>query len=182
VQYVIKGYDFKKLGYEWNGKMRVLNQVLSRGYVVKQVRVIGGAYGGWTVFSPTGNVYWGSYRDPNLGKTLENYNASPKFLDEFNADEKEMTRFIIGTVARLDRPLTPSAQGELAIRRYLQGTSKSFVQEERDAVLSTTVEDVKQYKKMVSELLDQDIYCVYGNEEKLKSEEKLFKKLVKLSK
>jgi len=44
------------------------------------------------------------------------------------------------------------------------------------------VEDVKQYKKMVSELLGQNNYCVYGNEEKLKSEEKLFKKLVKLSK
>ena len=93
-----------------------------------------------------------------------------------------MTRFIIGTISRLDRPLTPSAQGELAFRRYLQGTSKSFIQEERDAVLSTTIDDVKQYKKMVSELLDQDIYCVYGNEEKLKSEESLFKKLVKLSK
>jgi len=182
VQYVVKGYDYKKLGYEWSGKMRVLNQILSREFIVKQVRVIGGAYGGWTVFSPTGYVYWGSYRDPNLSKTLENYDASPDFLENFTADEKAMTRFIIGTVARLDRPLTPSAQGALAFRRYLQGTTKSYVQEERDAVLSTTVEDVKQYKKMVSELLDKDIYCVYGNEEKLKSEEKLFKKLVKLSK
>ena len=162
--------------------MRVLNQILSREYVVKKVRVIGGAYGGWTVFSPTGYAYWGSYRDPNLSKTLENYDASPEFLEEFTADEKTMTRFIIGTVARLDRPLTPSDQGELAFRRYLQGTTKDYVQKERDAVLSTTVEDVKQYKKMVSEILDQNNYCVYGNEEKLKSEEQLFKKLVKLSK
>jgi presequence protease len=182
VQYVLKGFDYKKLGYEWNGKMRVLNQILSREFIVKQVRVIGGAYGGWTSFSPTGHVYFGSYRDPNLSKTLENYNASPGFLEEFTADENAMTRFIIGTVARLDRPLTPSGQGNLAFRRYLEGTTKSYVQEERDAVLSTTVEDVKKYKKMVSEILDQNTYCVYGNEEKLKSEEQLFKKLVKLSK
>ena len=182
VQYVVKGYDFKKLGYEWSGKMRVLNQILSREFIVKQVRVIGGAYGGWTVFSPTGYAYWGSYRDPNLSKTLENYDASPGFLDEFTADEKDMTRFIIGTVSRLDRPLTPSEQGELAFRRYLQGTTESYVQEERDAVLTTTVEDVKKYKKMVSEILDQNNYCVYGNEDKIKSEEKLFKNLVKLTK
>ena len=181
VQYVIKGYDYKKLGYEWSGKMRVLNQILSREFIVNQVRVIGGAYGGWTSFSPTGNAYWGSYRDPNLSKTLENYNASPGFLEEFSADDNEMTRFIIGTVARLDRPLTPSQQGNLAFQRYLEGTTKDFVQQERDAVLTTTAEDVKKYQEMVQKLLDQNIYCVYGNEEKLKSEEQLFKKLVNLS-
>ena len=170
----------KKLGYEWDGKMRVLNQILSREFIVIQVRVIGGAYGGWTVFSPSGHVYWGSYRDPNLGKTLENYNASPGFLEEFTADETAMTRFIIGTIARLDRPMTPSQQGNLAFRRHLEGTTKDYVQTERDAVLSTTPEDIKNYKKMVTDLLDQNTYCVYGNEEKIKSEEKLFKKLVKL--
>ena len=181
VQYVLKGYDYKKLGYEWNGKMRVLNQILSREFIRNQVRVIGGAYGGWTSFSPTGHVYFGSYRDPNLSKTLENYNASPAYLDEFTADEKTMTRFIIGTVSRLDRPLTPSGQGNLAFRRYLEGTTKSYVQDERDAVLATTPADIKNYKNMVSEILEQNSYCVYGNEEKLKSEEQLFKKLVKLS-
>jgi Zn-dependent M16 (insulinase) family peptidase len=182
VQYVLKGYDIKKLGYEWNGKMRVLRQILSSDFIHKQIRVIGGAYGGWAVLSPTGHVYFGSYRDPNLGKTLENYDASLEFLDGFNADEKTMTRFIIGTVSRLDRPLTPSQQGNLAFRRYLEGTTKSYVQEERDAVLATRPEDIKNYKKMVSDILDQNTYCVYGNEEKLKSEEQLFKKLVKLSK
>ncbi len=182
VQYVLKGYDIKKLGYEWNGKIRVLNQILSREFIVKQVRVIGGAYGGWTVFSPTGHVYFGSYRDPNLGKTLENYDASPGFLDGFTADEKTMTRFIIGTISRLDRPLTPSQQGNLAFRRYLENTTKSYIQEERDAVLATTPEDIKSYKKMVSDILEQNVYCVYGNEEKISSQKDLFKRLVKLSK
>ena len=50
VQYVIKGYDFKKLGYEWNGKMRVLSQILSSDYLQNQIRVIGGAYGGFSSF------------------------------------------------------------------------------------------------------------------------------------
>jgi presequence protease len=182
VQYVLQGYDLKKLGYEYVGKMRVLNQILSREFIRNQVRVIGGAYGGFTSFSPTGHVYFGSYRDPNLSKTLENYDASVEYLQNFEADDNAMTRYIIGTVARLDRPLTPSEQGELAFRRYLEGTTKDYIQKERDAVLATTAEDVKNYKKMVSDILNQNTYCVYGNEEKLKSEEQLFKKLVKLSK
>ena len=93
-----------------------------------------------------------------------------------------MTRFIIGTISNLDQPLTPSEKGNLAFRRYLEGTTKSYVQEERDAVLSTTPEDVKNYKKMVSEILAQNLYCVYGNEDKIKAEKDLFKNLVKLTK
>ncbi|MFC2087986.1 insulinase family protein [Calditrichota bacterium] len=182
VQYVIKGYDIKKLGYEWNGKIRVLNQILSREFIRNQVRVIGGAYGGWTSFSPTGQAYFGSYRDPNLSKTLENYDSSPGYLNDFTADDQTMTRFIIGTISRLDQPMTPSEQGNLAFRRSLEGTTKSYVQEEREAVLATTVEDIKSMKQMVSDVLSQNNYCVYGNEEKLKSEKDLFKELVKLSK
>lgn len=181
VQYVLQGYDLKKLGYNYNGKMRVLNQILSREFINNQVRVIGGAYGGFTSFSPTGHVYFGSYRDPNLSKTFENYDASIEYLQNFVADDNTMTRYIVGTVSRLDRPLTPSQQGNLAFRRYLEGTTKSYVQEERKAVLSTTPGDIKNYTKMVSEILAQETYCVYGNEEKLKSEEQLFKKLVKLT-
>jgi len=113
VQYVLKGYDFKKLGYEWDGKMHVLRQVLSTDWLQNQVRVIGGAYGGFSLFYPNGNVYFASYRDPNLKETLDNYDASPSFLRQFNVDEKDMTRFIIGTIARMDRPLTPSAKGNL---------------------------------------------------------------------
>ncbi|MCK4699563.1 MAG: hypothetical protein KAT38_04500, partial [Bacteroidales bacterium] len=86
VQYVIKGYNFKKLGYEWDGKMRVLNQILSRDWLQNQIRVIGGAYGGFCGFSPSGDVFFASYRDPNLKETLDNYDATPRFLHDFEAD------------------------------------------------------------------------------------------------
>ncbi|MCK5346760.1 MAG: peptidase, partial [Candidatus Heimdallarchaeota archaeon] len=123
VQYVLKGYDYKKLGYKWDGKMRVLRQVLSTDWLHNQVRVIGGAYGGFSLFFPNGRVYFASYRDPNLKKTLENYDASSKYLREFKADETDMTRFIIGTIARMDRPLTPSQKGNLAVQRYIEKTT-----------------------------------------------------------
>ena len=79
VQYVVKGYNFKKLGYEYDGKLKVLNQILSRDWLQNQVRVIGGAYGGFCGFSNSGNVYFASYRDPNLKETIENYDKTPGF-------------------------------------------------------------------------------------------------------
>jgi len=139
VQYVLKGYDFKKLGYQWNGKMQVLSQVLSSDWLQNKIRVVGGAYGGWSVISSTGQGYFASYRDPNLRETLQNYDATPEYLENFKVDNSEMTRFIIGTVARsLDRPLTPSERGERAVQMYFEKTTLADLQAIRDAVLSTT--------------------------------------------
>lgn len=181
VQYVVKGYDFKKLGYSWDGRMRVLNQVLSTEYLHTRIRVVGGAYGGFSSFSPNGSVYFASYRDPNLNETLEAFNGAPEFLRGFEADAQAMARFIIGTVARMDRPLTPSDKGDVAVRRYLEKIEKADVQRDRDAVLATTVLDIRGMEKMVADVLAQETFCVYGNEEKLTTEKALFKELTKLS-
>ena len=181
VQYVIKGYDYKKLGYKWNGKMRVLSQILSSDYLQNQIRVIGGAYGGFCSFGSTGQVYFASYRDPNLKETLKNFDAAPEYLSNFKADDKEMLRYIIGTIARIDRPLTPSQKGNAAVQNYFQKTTKEDQQKERKAVLASTVDDIKNMKKMVEDILAQNAFCVYGNEEKIQSEKTLFKELVKLT-
>jgi len=174
VQYVVKGYNFKKLGYEWNGKMRVLNQIISRDWLQNQVRVMGGAYGGFAGFSDDGDAYFASYRDPNLAETLENYNNTPKFLREFDATESEMTRFIIGTIARMDRPTTASQRGSIAVSRYFNNTSLEELQAERTDVLNTKLEDIKGFEGMIKEILEQDIICVYGNEDKIKSNKDIF--------
>lgn len=181
VQYVIKGYDFKKLGYEWDGKMRVLDQILSSDYLQNQIRVIGGAYGGFSSFGSTGRVFFASYRDPNLKETLKNYDATPEYLTKFEAHDEEMVRYIIGTIARIDRPLTPSQKGNVAVHNFFQKATKEDQQKDREAILATTVEDVKNMKKMVEDILAQDAFCVYGNEEKIQSEKNLFKELVKLT-
>jgi Zn-dependent M16 (insulinase) family peptidase len=180
VQYVVKGYDYKKLGYKYDGKMRVLNQVLSTDWLQNQIRVIGGAYGGFAGFSPSGNVYFGSYRDPNLKETLENYDNTVGYLDKFEADEKTMTRFIIGTVSRLDQPMNVSDKGNLAFQRYFEKTTPEELKAEREAVLSTTPADIKAMSKLVADILGQDAICVYGNDEKIKANAELFGELVKL--
>lgn len=175
VQYVVKGYDFKKLGYKWDGKMRVLNQILSREYLQTQVRVIGGAYGGFAGFSSSGNTYFASYRDPNLKETINNYDATPEFINTFEAEEQTMTRFIIGTIARMDRPTTASQRGSIAVSRFFTKETLEELKAERAAVLSTTPEDIKSFEKMVADILSQDAICVYGNSEKIKENKDLFK-------
>jgi len=181
VQYVLKGYDFKKLGYEYNGKMRVLEQILSTDWLQTQVRVVGGAYGGWCGISPSGSVYFASYRDPNLKETLENYDNTPGYLADFDADSTTMTRYIIGTISNMDPALTASQKGNIATRYYFEKTTPEELRAERAAVLSTTAGDIKSMKKMIEDVLNQDAICVYGNEEKVKENSSLFKTVLSVT-
>ncbi|MBT3575779.1 MAG: peptidase [Candidatus Marinimicrobia bacterium] len=180
VQYVVQGANFTDLGYSWDGKIRVLNQIISREWLKNQVRVIGGAYGGFARFAPTGQVYFGSYRDPNLKSTLENYAKTPDFLATLEIDQKEMTRFIIGTIAGMDRPQTPSQKGNTAVARYFTRLTQEQHQAERTAVLTTSLKDVKSYENMVADILENSPLCVYGNEDKLKQNKDIFEKLISL--
>jgi Zn-dependent M16 (insulinase) family peptidase len=93
-----------------------------------------------------------------------------------------MSRYIIGTIANLDHLMTLSEKGDLAFRRYMEKTTRESIQEDRDAVLATTPEDIQKMSKVLASILGQQVYCVYGNEDKLKANRNLFKSLVTLQK
>ena len=181
VQYVIKGYNFKKLGYPWSGKVRVLSQILSRDWLHNRIRVIGGAYGGFSLFSQSGLVLLSSYRDPNLKETLDNYDAIPEYLGKLEFPDQDVTKYIIGTIAEIDRPYTPSQKANIAVQNYLEGTKIEDIQKERDEVLNTTLNDMKEMKKMMRDILNKNAFCVYGSEEKIQSQKKLFGNIQKVS-
>ena len=182
VQYVVQGYDFKKLGYEWTGKMRVMDKIIGRDWLYNQIRVIGGAYGGSSMLSYTGRSLLYSYRDPNLKSTLDNFKGTVEYLKNFEADDKEMTGFILSTIGDLDAPLTASEKGNTAVRRYIQGYTKEMKQKERDEILSVTAEDIRNLAAFLKDILEKSTYCVYGNEQTIEENKDLFNKLVPIVK
>ena len=180
VQYVYSGFNFKKLGYAWNGNLLVLNKIISRNWLNKQLRIIGGAYGGASTINSNGNLVFFSYRDPNLKETLENYKGTVDFIKNFSTDDKEMTQFIISTISGIDQPTTPSQRGEIAFDNYFTKEKAENEQKERDEVLKTTKDDIKGYLKMIDDIVKQGAVCVYGNSEKIDANKELFKSLIKI--
>jgi len=146
------------------------------------VRVIGGAYGGFCGFTPNGNTYFASYRDPNLKETLQNFDSTTVYLSKFKADSTTMTRYIIGTISNLDQPGTPSDRGTIAMRYYFEKTTEEMLNTERKAVLSTSAEDIRGMKKMVQDILQQNEFCVYGSEAKINENKLLFDKIIQIGK
>ena len=181
VQYVVKSHDFRKLGYAWNGKLSVLNQIISTDWLQNKVRVMGGAYGGFCGFAPGGNVYFASYRDPNLLETIEAFDSTPVYLEKFSAGEQEMTRYIIGTIAGLDQPKTPSQKGSAAMHYFFEQTTSDMLNKERADILTTTAGDIRNFALLVSAVIKQNNYCVYGNEGKITENARLFDHLIRIS-
>ncbi|MDQ0204713.1 insulinase family protein [Pectinatus haikarae] len=175
VQYVGRGANFIRNGYQYTGKLAVLSTILRCTYFWNKIRVQGGAYGAFVRFGRDGELYFGSYRDPNLMETLQAYDGTVDFLKNMNISDREMTKYIIGTISNLDVPLTPSAKGKSAAAAYICGITDQSIQKIRDEVLSASQEEIKDLNKMIDACLKDSAICVVGNEEKLKENQTIFK-------
>ncbi len=181
VQYVARAGNFKKGGFPYKGTLQLLKVLMSYDYLWNHIRVKGGAYGCMSSFGKSGDAYFVSYRDPNLEKTNQVYEGIPKYLDSFEATEREMTKYIIGTISDLDMPLTPATAGSRSLHAYLSGITDEDVQRERDEILGASSEDVKALAPLVREILRQNHLCVIGSEGKLKEAEALFDRMEPLA-
>ncbi|MEG0307909.1 MAG: insulinase family protein [Clostridium sp.] len=177
VQYVAKGYNYKRLGYKFTGKLLVLKTIIGMDYLWNKVRVQGGAYGAFANIVRSGNLMFASYRDPNIRETLKAYDETAKYVADFTTTDREMLKYIIGTISELDMPLTPSMAGDTAISYYIRGISNEDRQRERTEILNTNVKDINGFSKLISDVMEKDFIVVLGNDSKIKNDKELFKEL-----
>ena len=182
VQYVAKGGNFRKHGFEYTGAMSVLTTILQYEYLWIKVRVQGGAYGAHTRFSPNGDLVFCSYRDPNLAKTIQAYDDLPSYLESFDIPEREMTKYVIGTLSRIDVPLTPQLRTVAAMANYFNNDTKEENQQRRDQILTADAEDIRALAPLVKAVMKDNTVCVMGSERKIKEESRFFKETVFLPK
>ena len=82
VNYVGKAANlYEDAGYKLHGSSYVINKYLGTTWLWDRVRVSGGAYGGFSDFDPHSGMFtYLSYRDPNLLKTVDNYDGERSSL------------------------------------------------------------------------------------------------------
>lgn len=180
IQYVAKAGNFLKCGHKFSGSLRVLQTILSLDYLWQNVRIKGGAYGCMTGFKRDGCCYFVSYRDPNLKETLNVFEHVVDYVSTFNVDEREMRKYIIGTISKLDQPLTPSMKNDKMLAQYFGNISEVALQQERDEVLATTPEKIRELSNLIKDTFKENYICVLGNENKIEQEKDLFKDIIYL--
>ncbi|MGB8455115.1 MAG: insulinase family protein [Anaerocolumna sp.] len=175
VQYVARTGNFLNAGFLYTGALDVLKVIMSYDYLWNNIRVKGGAYGCMCGFSSiSGNGYFTSYRDPNLKETNEVYEKATDYIRNFTADERDMTKYIIGTISGVDTPRTPRTQGNISMGAYLSGTTQEDIQKQRDEILNVTEEDIRNLADIVKAIMDCNNLCVIGNEKKIEQNKDMF--------
>ena len=180
VQYVARTGNFRKKGYEYTGALDILKVALSYDYLWMNLRVKGGAYGCMSGFKRSGESYFVSYRDPHLKRTLDVYEGIPEYVRTFQADEREMTKYIIGTISGKDVPRTPQMQGSISKTAYFCGITEEMMQKERNQILNADVEDIRNLAPLVEAILSDDAVCVVGSETAIEKEQEIFKEIKSL--
>ncbi len=174
VQYVAKGANFLRLGYEYSGCCSVLETILRYDYFWNRIRVQGGAYGAFTSFQRSGFMYFGSYRDPRLTETLDVFDGTADYLRNFDVSDREMDKYVIGTMSQVDTPLTPQMKGEAAITSHIRGVSYEDRQKSRREILGISQQDIRSMADLVEDCMKADYMCVFGNEELMKEHKDIF--------
>ncbi len=180
VQYVALCGNFIKHGYDYTGALKVLKVIMGYDYLWINVRVKGGAYGCMNSYSRSGAMYLTSYRDPNLRNTLEIYKGAADYVRNFDPDERDMTKYIIGTISDMDIPLTPRARGVRSMIAYFTGDSLEKIQRERDEVLNAKSDDIRKLSDYIDAVVKDEYLCVLGSEEMVEKEAELFDKVESL--
>ena len=174
VQYVALGGNFRKHGLEYTGSLSVLRNILSTDYLWTAVRLKGGAYGVMCAFTRTGESVMVSYRDPNLEKTLKAYEGAYDYISAYPDDDDLTERFVISSIGDVDTPFTPSLTAQRAFAMYKSGLTNEIVDKERKEILSTTPETIRDLKKYIKVLIDENALVCVGGEAAINKASKLF--------
>jgi len=174
VNYVARCGTFAGSEYSYTGALRILKVMLSYDYLWLNLRVKGGAYGCMSGIGRTGEGYFVSYRDPNVKESNAIYDGIPEYLENFDADERDMTKYVIGTISDLDTPLTPSLKGTRGLSGWYSGVTDEMLKTEREEILNASKEDIRGLAGIVRKILETGAICTIGNEEKIKADSEMF--------
>ena len=174
VQYVARAGKYIDCAGDYHGSSKVFSTIMRYEYLWFNIRVQGGAYGCMCDAKSNGTCCFVSYRDPNLKRTNEIYEGIPAFLESFDVDEREMTKYVIGTMSNIDMPLTPATRGSRDMGAYLTGVRFEDSQKAREEIIDCTVEDIRKLAPQIRKALEMNNLCVVGSESKVEEDRELF--------
>ena len=178
VQYVAAGGSFAKHGHKFVGAMKVLETMLRYEYLWTKIRIQGGAYGATARFELNGLGVFASYRDPQLAKSLTAYQELPEWLEKLSLPERELDKYVIGTISGMDIPLTNTMKVDQANIMFIKKTSTDLRQRIRNEVLDVTNKDLNNLAQVVRDMLSDGYVCVVGGKQPIEANQDKFNKII----
>ena len=174
VQFVAGAWDFGKEGLPFTGALHVLQIIFSYDYLWINVRVKGGAYGAMCDFTRDGIAFLTSYRDPNLTETLDIYKQAEAYVRDFDCSDRDMLKYIIGTISKIDTPMNPATEGLVSFYAYLNHRTDEDRQKSRDEILATDQSTIRALAPYLAGMAKTNAIACVGSRSKVEAAGDIF--------
>lgn len=144
VNFVAAALPSSPLGTREQAAEELLAQYLRTGALWEKIRMEGGAYGAFASNHASDRTFvFGSYRDPQITRTLAVYRSALEEVAEKPPEARELELALIGLLGKELRPMVPRQQGMASFRRALLGVTDELRQKIRDQVREVGPEEVR---------------------------------------
>lgn len=167
---------------QYNGSFEVLRTWMSREYLWNTVRQMGGAYGCFIQFNHlTGNFGMVSYRDPQVKKTFDAYEALPAVVNGLHdLSPESLQQLVIGAYGTANPHQGPASKGASARNDYLSGITPAFRQQRIEEIIRTTAKDLRSFAPLFQQLQASRFRATIGSREKIEQDKGLFNEITEL--
>ena len=177
VSYAAAVWNAALAGEEFSGRLNVLGNLLSFGYLWNEIRVKGGAYGCGFRSGFSGNLVFYSYRDPAPADSLSVYAATADFIRAFVASDEDTDKYVISSIAG-DEPLSrPAALGAEADGNRFAGIGFADKQRIRREMLALKKEDLLSLCPLFEKAAAEAGVCVVCGADAIDPEKEGFAKI-----
>ena len=175
-----KSYDLKEFDQTYNGKLTLASSILSNPHLYELIRAKGGAYGAGLVVDRNALIGAFSYRDPNIKKTLDNYDTIGDILKNLEIDQRDFQNQQISSMGKFLKPKTSAQKGDSDFVSYLKDEeiddSKIL-----DDIKNASIEDIKSFADIFEKSMKFDNICVFANKDQIKNERDFFDEVIDLN-
>lgn len=144
----------------------VLAKLLRSGYLHREIREKGGAYGGMASYATvTGQFSLVSYRDPHLARTLNVFRDAAEWAAAGRFGREDVKEAVLGVFSDMDTPLSPGSRGGREFARIQQGITAELRQALRDGVLAAAPDQLAELaQRYLVARWDRSAVAVLSNE------------------
>ena len=179
VNYVAQALEMPDFKDPAAAKLQLLTKLISNDFLYQKLRVQGGAYGGFSFYTPQSGVLpLASYRDPHLTETIEVYGQIADWL-KGSLTDAAVDDCRIGAIGSFDRILSPAQKLEASRGRSFLGLSDEVRGNFRDGLMTASADEIRKAAVPLFEAAVKTApIAVLGSRENLeKANEKLETKL-----
>ena len=151
--------------------LRVGVHLVRMDYMLSEIRLKGNAYGAWLTYDPRGRIlYFGSYRDPHVARTLDVFDGVMDFARQENWTQTDIDRAIIATAKNEERPIRPQGATSRTLYRHISGITPAIREQHFEQLRSATSESVQRtLLELLEANYDRGAVCVVASREKLET-------------